>query len=59
VLHFNGEDEQTRIQILMGQYRDLPMDLAGASLVTAAETLNQKQIFTLDQDFQIYRFKEN
>jgi predicted nucleic acid-binding protein len=35
------------------------MDLADASLVAAAETLNQKRIFTLDRDFQIYRFKGN
>ncbi len=56
VLHFNGEDEQVRMQGLMKQYRDLPMDLADASLVAAAETLNQKRIFTLDRDFQIYRF---
>ncbi len=59
VLHFNGEDEQARMRALMEQYRDLPMDLADASLVAAAETLNQKRIFTLDRDFQIYRFKGN
>ncbi len=59
MMHFNGEDEQARMQVLMEQYRDLPMDLADASLVAAAETLNQKQIFTLDRDFQIYRFKGN
>lgn len=58
-LHFSNEDEQARMQVLMEQYRDLPMDLADASLVAAAETLNQKRIFTLDRDFQIYRFKEN
>lgn len=56
VLHFNGDDEQVRMNVLMEQYRDLPMDLADASLVAAAETLNQSRIFTLDRDFQIYRF---
>jgi predicted nucleic acid-binding protein len=30
---------------LMGQYRDVPMDLADASLVVTAETLNLRQIF--------------
>ncbi|MDX2243047.1 MAG: PIN domain-containing protein [Leptolyngbyaceae cyanobacterium bins.302] len=59
VLHFNDADEQTRMQVLMGQYQDLPMDLADASLVAAAEALNQKRIFTLDRDFHIYRFKGN
>ena len=59
VFHINGEEEQTRMQLLMEQYRDTPMDLADASLVATAETLNQKQIFTLDRDFQIYRFRGN
>jgi uncharacterized protein len=59
VLHCNGKDEQARMQVLMEQYRDLPIDLADSSLVAAAETLNQKRIFTLDRDFQIYRFKGN
>jgi uncharacterized protein len=59
MLHFSSEDEQGRMRALMEQYRDLPMDLADASLVTAAEVLNQKRIFTLDRDFQIYRFKGN
>lgn len=35
------------------------MDLADASLVAAAEALNQKLIFTLDGGFQIYRFRGN
>ena len=35
--------------------KDVPMDLADASLVAMAEVLNQKQIFTLDSDFYIYR----
>lgn len=59
VLHFNSENEQVRMPILMEQYRDLPMDLADASLVAAAEALNQKRIFTLDRDFRIYRFPGN
>jgi uncharacterized protein len=59
ILHLNDEDEQGRMQSLMEQYRDIPMDLADASLVATAETLNQRQIFTLDRDFQIYRFHGN
>ncbi len=35
------------------------MDLADASLVATAETLNQRRIFTLDRDFYIYRFRGN
>lgn len=59
VLHVSNEAEQRRMQQLMEQYRDVPMDLADASLVTAAEVLNQKIIFTLDRDFYIYRLPGN
>jgi len=59
VLHVNDQQEQERMRLLMQQYRDIPMDLADASLVVTAETLNRKQVFTLDRDFQIYRFRGN
>lgn len=43
---------------LMQRYRDLPMDLADASLVTAAEALATRRIFTLDRkDFHTYRIR--
>ena len=43
---------------LMEQYSDHPMDLADASLVTAAETLGTRKIFTIDRkDFQAYRVR--
>jgi predicted nucleic acid-binding protein len=42
---------------LMEKYRDTPMDLADATLVALAEQLDCKTIFTLDGDFQIYKFK--
>ena len=44
-----------RMQGLMEQCRDTPMDLADASLVAAAEILGQKRIFTLDSHFYIYQ----
>jgi uncharacterized protein len=37
------------------KYRDIPMDLADASLVARAESRRLKRIFTLDSDFRIYR----
>jgi hypothetical protein len=40
---------------LMEKYRDLPMDLADASLVALAEERTLDRIFTLDRDFRIYR----
>jgi predicted nucleic acid-binding protein len=43
---------------LMEKYRDHPMDLADGSLVTAAETLHTRKIFTLDRrDFLTYRVR--
>ncbi len=43
---------------LMDQYADRPMDLADASLITAAEALPTRKIFTLDRgDFAIYRVR--
>ena len=59
VLHLHTIEEQQRMQLLMEQYRDTPMDLGDASLVVAAEALNQRRVFTLDRDFQIYRFRGN
>lgn len=43
---------------LMRRYKDLPMDLADATLVALAEALGISRVFTLDhRDFSIYRFK--
>ena len=42
---------------LMDQYADRPMDLADATLVALAEERGDRTIFTLDADFQIYRFR--
>jgi len=42
----------------MAQYQDLPMDFADATLVTSAEALNTRRIFTLDfADFGVYRVR--
>jgi hypothetical protein len=40
---------------LMHRYRDLPMDLADASLVTAAEAKDRRKIFAFDAHYRIYR----
>jgi len=57
-LHAPGEAEPSRMLHLMEQYRDRPMDLADATLVAAAETLDTNRVFTLDSDFYIYRLRE-
>ena len=43
---------------LMEQYPDHPMDLADASLIAAAESLETRKVFTLDEnDFGVYRIR--
>jgi predicted nucleic acid-binding protein len=57
-LHLLGLDasDAPRMRTLMRKYRDLPMDLADASLVAVAERDGVNQVFTLDQrDFGVYR----
>ncbi len=47
-----------RIEVLMQKYRTLPMDLADASLVIAAETLESGAILSTDaRNFGAYRWK--
>jgi predicted nucleic acid-binding protein len=46
----------SRIKELMRKYRDLPMDLADATLVRVAEREKLRRIFTTDRrDFEVYR----
>jgi uncharacterized protein len=45
-----------RILELQNRYADLPMDFADATLLVACETLDIRDIFTLDhKDFSIYK----
>ena len=47
-----------RIEVLMTKYKDLPMDLADASLVILAEDLGSGRILSTDRrDFRSYRWK--
>ena len=41
----------------MDQYPDRPMDLADATLVALAQEQGNRRIFTLDANFQMYRFR--
>jgi predicted nucleic acid-binding protein len=50
------EGDAPRMRELMEKYRDLPMDLADASLVRVAEREDLTRIFTLDRrHFSVYR----
>ena len=46
-----------RTRALMEKYRDAPMDIADATLVAVAEARRLKRVFTLDSDFEIYRYR--
>jgi uncharacterized protein len=50
--------EADRMDALMAIYRDVPMDLADASLVAVAESRSIRRLFTLDSDFYIYRLAD-
>jgi uncharacterized protein len=55
-----SEDAAGRICALADKYRDLPMDLADASLVILAEHLGHGRILSTDQrDFKTYRWKNH
>lgn len=54
------EDAGARMAYLMRRYRDLPMDLADASLVILAEQLDEGRILSTDRrDFAGYRWKNS
>jgi predicted nucleic acid-binding protein len=58
VLHLLPLDsaDLPRIRQLMQKYRDLPMDLADATLVRVAEREGIRRVFTIDRrDFALYR----
>jgi predicted nucleic acid-binding protein len=57
-VHAPSSAEIERMHILMGKYKDRPMDLADASLVAAAEARQVNRIFTLDSDFRFYRLND-
>lgn len=50
-----SDGEWRRMRELMRKYHDAPMDLADASLVTAAEQLGIQRVFTIDRHFRAYR----
>ncbi len=53
-----GENIHSRCRELMKKYRDLPMDLADATLVAIGEEMKLTTVFTLDhKDFHLYRPK--
>lgn len=54
-LHMPAEAEIAQMVELMRVYRDIPMDLADASIVAAADSLAQRRVFSLDRHFFAYQ----
>ena len=50
-----GDEDLTDIEALMTKYRDQPMDFADATIVRLARRERLKSVFTVDEDFFIYR----
>jgi predicted nucleic acid-binding protein len=57
LLDLTGE-EVDRMAALMEKYKDTPMDLADASLVAVAESRSLRRVFTVDNDFYVYRLSD-
>lgn len=47
-----------RIRLIMEKYHDLPADLADATLVVVSESINVREILTIDSVFQVYRTED-
>jgi uncharacterized protein len=54
IIHPPGADDWKRMRELMARYASLPMAVADASLVVAAEQTRTRRIFTLDRHFRTY-----
>jgi predicted nucleic acid-binding protein len=50
-----GDEDLADIEQLMQKYRDRPMDFADATLVRLARRERTKTVFTVDDDFLVYR----
>ena len=48
-------EKLNRIIEITGKYKDIPMDLANASLVVVSEETGIREILTTDSDYYIYR----
>ena len=53
---FQLSGHASAVRRLMEKYRQIPMSLADACLVTMADELGTGRILTLDQDFTLYRW---
>jgi uncharacterized protein len=52
---FSYQDHKADVHKLINKYSDIPMSFADACIVRIAEATKRANIFTLDNDFTIYR----
>jgi predicted nucleic acid-binding protein len=57
VVYLPSQDEWQRIKELMNEYADMPLDVADASLISAAERLNDRHHFSIDQPLRAVRIR--
>ena len=57
-VHSTTASESGRMQQLMRQYQDSPMDFADASLIAAAESLSLRRVFSADRGFYFFRLAD-
>lgn len=57
-IHLPTQTEVLRAAALVKKYDDRPMSFTAASLIAAAEALNQRRIFTYDSDFYFYQIND-
>lgn len=50
-------DQAVSVEKLLKKYVDMPMDLADVCLVDLADRVGTGRILTLDQDFDVYRWR--
>jgi uncharacterized protein len=56
---FRIETAAPAVRKLLTKYRKVPMDFADACLVYLATELDTGRVLSLDDDFDVYRFKNN
>lgn len=54
-IHPDDAKNLASIRELMRRFYDLPMDIADASIIAAAESLSIDTVFTFDSHFRIYK----
>jgi len=54
-IKFSLAEEANAVKALIDKYNDVPMDFADACVVRMSELIENSVVFTIDDDFRIYR----